>query len=154
MPPGSLDAAAGRLRLKTNFTECRLILRNVLLEHVEKRLGLLRAHVNSLEVLYGYVIGGCLSNAAEQKQEVPQIHTDLDAVGVVLAVVGCIGELDLGTHGLRHMPSVAFDLACQCATAFRINFGGGVQEGDRCFWLPFKNLYEFWYNHCSSFFVG
>ena len=59
------DASAG-LRLESNLSKSVLVLRHVLLQHVEERLGLLRTDVNPLKVLNGYVVGRSLIHDAEQ----------------------------------------------------------------------------------------
>ena len=80
-------------------------------QFIQQRLSLLWTYVYPLKILNCNVIRGGLGDAAEQKQEVPQIHTYLDAISVVLTVIGCIAELDFGTHRLRHIwLSVTFGL--------------------------------------------
>src|ERR1039457_2040272 len=84
--PRSLDGPGRRVRLKLDLAERGFVLVDVLLEDVEQRLGLLRAEVNSLEILDIDVIGRGLVDQAEEQEEVPEIYTDLDAVGVALPV--------------------------------------------------------------------
>ena len=52
--------ASRRMRLQLDLAKRRLILGDVLLQHVEQRLRLLRADVNALEILYGDIVRGCL----------------------------------------------------------------------------------------------
>src|ERR1035437_9824869 len=100
--PPSLHDGVGGLRLQLDFTKSGFVLRDVLLENADERLGLLRADVDALEIVDSGVFRRGLVHAAEQKKEIPQIHPHLDAVGVVLPVVGCVNQLNLGRGGLNH----------------------------------------------------
>jgi hypothetical protein len=42
------------------------------------------------------LVGILLGHGTEDEEEVPDAHSDLDAVGVTVAVVGCVGELEGG----------------------------------------------------------
>ncbi len=88
----------GGVRLETNFPEGRFVLIDILLEHVQQRFGLLGADVDTLKILDVYAIGSGLIDTPEQQQEVPEIHPHLHAIGVIFAVVGSGGELDLGSR--------------------------------------------------------
>ena len=46
-----LDGAGGAVRLQLNLSECRLVLRDILRQDVQQRLGLLRAQINALKVV-------------------------------------------------------------------------------------------------------
>src|SRR5579884_2502526 len=91
---GLLDGRACNARFQPNFAESGLVLRQVLRQHVGKRLGLLRADIDALEVVDLHVLRRGLVHSAEHKEEIPQIDADLNAVGVALTVVPGIGELD------------------------------------------------------------
>src|SRR5215469_14969399 len=108
------DAPAG-LGLQPDFAKSRLILVHVLLQHVQKSLGLLRADVNPLEILNRNLVRSCLIHTPEQKQEIPQIHANLDAVCIVLAIFRRIGELDLRSGRLRHSYRVPSQIAAKAA---------------------------------------
>src|SRR5690349_20378538 len=90
------------MRFELDFTECGLVLRDILLQHVEQRFGLLRAHIDGLEVVDGDVIRRSLADAAEHQKEVPQVHANLHAVGIIFAVFRRVDELNLGGGGLGH----------------------------------------------------
>src|ERR1700682_4114136 len=104
-------ARAG-MRLQVDFAEGGFVLRDVLRQDVVQRLGLLRAEIDALKVVYEDVVGRGLVDHAEAEQEVPQVHPHLHAVGVALPVIGCVVELDfrllgrLGVHTLLWWHSV------------------------------------------------
>ncbi len=53
---GLLNDPAAGLRLQLDFAERRFILGHVLLQHIEKRFGLLRTDVNSLKIMNRHVV--------------------------------------------------------------------------------------------------
>ena len=69
--------------------------RHILLQDVEQRLGLLRADIDALKVVDRDVIRRRLVHPAEHQEEVPQVHADLHAVGIVLAILRGVDELNL-----------------------------------------------------------
>lgn len=98
----SLDNRRAGLRLQSDFTECRFILGDVIAQDVEQRLGLLRADVDPLEVVDRHAVRRRLIHPAEHQKEIPQVDPNLHTVGVVLAVLRGVDELDLGSRWLRH----------------------------------------------------
>ncbi len=90
------------VRLKFDFTESRFVLRNVLLQDVHERLGLLRAEIDALKILDVHLLRHGLIHQAEQQQKIPQIHPDLHAVGIALAVIGAIYQVDFRLRLLAH----------------------------------------------------
>src|SRR5260370_42608423 len=90
------DTLAG-LRFKSDLPKGRLILRDVLLQDLKQRLGLLGAEVDALEVVNGNVIRSNLVHPAKQKEKIPEIHAHLDAIGVVLTILGRIDQLNRGS---------------------------------------------------------
>ena len=76
-----------------------LVLGEVVAEDVPEGLGLLRAEVDALEVLDVELVGRLLGHGAEDEEEVPDAHADLDAVGVAVAVVLGVGEVECGLFG-------------------------------------------------------
>jgi hypothetical protein len=68
-------------------------------EDVPEGLGLLRAEIDALEVLDVKLFGSVLGHGAEDEEEVPYAHADLNAVGVVFAIVLGIGESECGLFG-------------------------------------------------------
>src|ERR1700693_3559803 len=85
--PGSLDSAGGAVRLQLDFSEGGLVLRDILRQDVQERLGLLRAQVNTLEVVDQHVLGCGLVHRSEHQEEVPEIDAYLNAIGIALAVI-------------------------------------------------------------------
>ncbi len=73
-----------------------LVLGEILAEHIPESLGLLRAEVDSLEAGEHDLVGGILAHGAEAEEEVPDAHADLNAVGVALAIIFGLGELESG----------------------------------------------------------
>jgi hypothetical protein len=122
-PPASLverplSGGSGK-GLERDGAEGLLILSEVLAEHVEEGLGLLRAEVDALEAANGDLIGGVLVSGAEGEEEVPDAGAHLHAVGVALAIVGGFGDVDPGLGvGLMNV--------CHCLCSFVLpqeNFG-------------------------------
>src|SRR6185437_842559 len=92
----------GSAGLELDFAERRLVLFDVLLQHVKQGFGLLGTNVNALEVRDGNSVRGSLIDAPEQQQEVPQVHPDLNAIRVILTVLRSVRQLDLGRRRLAH----------------------------------------------------
>src|SRR5271169_1161467 len=82
--------------LQGEGAEGLFVLGQIVAEYVPEGLGLLGAEVDSLEVLDGELLRVLLDHGAEDEKEVPDAHSDLDAVGVAIAVVRGVGELDCG----------------------------------------------------------
>ena len=93
-----VDRAAGRreLRLEREGAEGLLVLGEVVAEDVQQRLGLLGTEVDALEVVDLDLVGRLLVHGAEDEEEVPDAHADLDAVGVAVAVVSEWSWLTVG----------------------------------------------------------
>ncbi len=111
------SAGVGEL-LKGDGAEGLLVLGEVVAEHVPEGLGLLRAKVDALEVFDGELVGALLAHGPEDEEEVPDAHTDLDAVGVAVAVVLGAGEFERGLFLLwvwvlrAHRISFGLSLCC------------------------------------------
>src|SRR5215472_18461017 len=80
--------------VEPDLSEGGFVLSHVVLQNAEEGLGLLRAHVDALEVGDADVIGSGRVDLAEKQEEVPEIHPNLDAVGVTFSVVGGLVEND------------------------------------------------------------
>jgi hypothetical protein len=92
-----VDWAAGLWELlEGDGAEGLLVLGEIVAEYVPEGLGLLGAEVDALEVLDGELVRGVLRHGAEDQKEIPYAHTYLDAVGVAVAVVFGVGELEGG----------------------------------------------------------
>src|SRR5256885_3168782 len=96
------DTSAG-LRFELDLAECVFVLRYVLLQYVEQRLGLLGAYIDALKILDGDLVGSGLIDDAEEQKEIPQVDTDLHAVRVVFPVIGGVGQVDF-RRLWRHRP--------------------------------------------------
>ena len=95
---GLVHWSTGRpvLRLQRERAESLLVLREVVAENIHQRLGLLRTEVDALEVFNLNVVGGILVHRPEDEEEIPDAHTDLDAVGVAVAVLVGLFRCDVG----------------------------------------------------------
>lgn len=83
-------------RVELDFAEGAFVVGDVLLEQRHERLRLLRAQINSLEVMKFDLRFRALLHGAEDEKEIPDIDADLHAVGVRLAVFGRLNELNIG----------------------------------------------------------
>jgi len=83
-------------RVELDFAEGAFVVGDVLLEQRHERLGLLRAQINSLEVMKFDLRFRALLHGAEDEKEVPDIDANLHAIGVGLAVFGRLNELNIG----------------------------------------------------------
>src|SRR5271165_4871586 len=81
---------SGGVRLKFNLAEGCFVLRDILMQDVEQRFGLLRAQVHALEVLNVYGVGSGLADGAEHEEEIPKVDSDLHAVGVTFAILRAV----------------------------------------------------------------
>src|ERR1700744_6524215 len=93
--------------LQCNGAKGLLILRNVLSEDVPKRLGLLRAEIDALQVLDGYGIGCVLMHEAKRQEEIPDAQAHLHAIGGGIAflpewVIRWCERGDLTPRGFPH----------------------------------------------------
>jgi hypothetical protein len=92
-----VDGTAGvRELLESDGAEGLLVLGEVVAEDVPEGLGLLGAEVDALEVGDAEFLRGLLGHGAEDEEEIPDAHADLNAVGVSVAVVRGAGELKGG----------------------------------------------------------
>src|SRR5580700_11041633 len=88
--------------IEFDFAEGILVSRDVLLQHSEQGLGLLRAQIDALKILDLDLGFALLDERAEHQEEVPDIHANLHAVGIVFTIVGSIGQSDGGLSRIRH----------------------------------------------------
>jgi hypothetical protein len=86
----------GELLLEREGTEGLLVLGEIAAEDVPESFGLLGAEVDALEVLDGELVGVLLRHGAEDQEEVPDAHANLNAVGVAVAVVLGVAEFEGG----------------------------------------------------------
>jgi hypothetical protein len=104
----------GQLLLQRDVTEGLLVLCEVVSDYIPESLGLLWAEVDALEVLDVDLVRGLLGHRAEDEQEVPDAHADLNAVGVAVAVAVGLGELQLGLLGRRILLTHGIAFCCCC----------------------------------------
>src|SRR5215475_8217278 len=95
------DSAAG-VRLQLDLPESGFVLRDVLLQIVEQRFGLLVTDVDALKIMNRHVVRRRLANTAEHQEEIPKIHANLYAVRIIFAIFRGIDELNLRCGLLRH----------------------------------------------------
>src|ERR1700693_4067008 len=84
------------LWLKRESAESLFVLGNVLPKDIQESLGLLGAKVNGLVVANGDLIGAFAGGVAKNKLKIPDAHAHLHTVGVGLAVVGRLGQVQVG----------------------------------------------------------
>ena len=88
--------------IEFDFPEGVLVACDVLLQHAQQCFGLLWAEVDSLEVLDFDLRLALLQKRSKHEKEVPDIHPDLYAVGVVFTIFSSIHQLDGRLDGIRH----------------------------------------------------
>ncbi len=89
-------------RVQLDFAKGILVSGHVLLQNPEQCFGLLRAQINSLEVLDFYLRFRLLQQGSENQEEIPDVDADLHAVGVVFSVCGSIRKLHVRLSRIRH----------------------------------------------------
>ena len=57
---------------------------------------MLRTDVHALKILDRDIIGGGLVHQSEEQEKIPEVDTDLDAVGVPFPIICGVVQLDLG----------------------------------------------------------
>src|SRR5215472_6104200 len=92
----NLSRRLGHGGIELDFAEGLFVLDHVLLQDGHQRFGLLRAQVDSLEVLHLHLACALRLHAAEDQQEVPNADAHLHGVGVALAVFGGVDEVNVG----------------------------------------------------------
>jgi len=88
--------------IEFELAECALIAAYVLLQNGHECFGLLRAEVHALEVLDLDLGLALLLHGSEDQEEIPNVDSDLHAIGVVLAILGGIDEFDVRLDWDRH----------------------------------------------------
>ena len=100
-------AGSSRPGIKLDLTKRALVVRHVLLQNCRQRLGLLRAEINALKISHFHLIFGLLLHGAENQEKIPDIHSNLHAVGVGFPVIRSIGNGKIRLRGDDHgAPSV------------------------------------------------
>ena len=89
-------------RIQLNFAERILVLCDILLQNRQQGLGLLRAHIDTFKVGDLDLAFGLLLQSSEDKKKIPDADSYLHAISVILAVVGCAHELNIGLHRRVH----------------------------------------------------
>jgi len=98
--------ATGGARIELNLAKGGLIIGDILLQERHEGLGLLRAEVDALEVAQLHLGFGSLLHGAEHEEKIPDVHADLDTVGIGFAVVRSLDKLQIRLIWLIHMRSV------------------------------------------------
>src|SRR6516164_5871493 len=95
-------AAGMHARIELNLAKGSLVIDQILLQDGIQRLGLLRAEVDALEVAnldFRFVL---LLQRAKHQKEIPDVDPYLHAVGVVLAVIGGVSQLNRRLRRICH----------------------------------------------------
>ena len=95
-------AGSRSARIKLDLPKRALVIRNILLQDREQRLGLLRAQINALKISHFHLIFRVLLHGAEHEEKVPDIHSHLHAVGVSLSIFGSIDDVEIWLRGIHH----------------------------------------------------
>ena len=80
-------AAAHHAWVELNLAERTLISGDVLLQYRHQCFGLLRAEINALKISHFHLRFRLLLQGPENKKKVPDVHPNLNAIGVALAVI-------------------------------------------------------------------
>src|SRR5947209_3504223 len=92
----------GHSGVQLDLPECALILRDILLQDRKQRLGLLRAHVDTLEIVDLNLRLTLLLQCAKDQEEVPDAYPHLHAVGITLTIIRTVDQLDIRLHRNSH----------------------------------------------------
>jgi len=106
--PRLVNGAAGRghAGIELDLAEGAFVSGDILLQNGHERFGLLRAQIDALKVADLDLGLGWLLHGAEDKEEIPDVDADLNAVGVVFAIIRSMAELDVGLVRRVHANSV------------------------------------------------
>src|SRR6266849_9672102 len=103
----SLHERCAGVRLQLDLAERALVLADILLQHIQQGLGLLRTEIDALEIVNVDVVRRGLVHQPEQQKEVPKVDANLHAVGIAFAILGCIDQVNLGLlWRLAHRPNM------------------------------------------------
>src|SRR5208282_2629031 len=103
MNGASVNGSTWGARIKFDLAERGFVVRHVLLHERHERLGLLRADINPLKVSQLHLRLRALLHRPENQEEIPDIHPDLHAVGVGLAIIGGLYELHIRLVRCNHV---------------------------------------------------
>src|ERR1700681_537257 len=117
-----VNRSARGARFKFDLAERGLVVGHVLLQERHERLGLLRAEINPLKVSQFHLRLRALLHRPENEEEIPDIHPDLHAVGVGLAVIGGLHELHI-----RWVPCIHVS-QCNAGTDYRAKYTAKFQS--------------------------
>src|SRR6266550_2086899 len=95
-------AGSGHARIEFDFAKSAFITGHILLQDGSQRLGLLRAQIDSLKIKHFDLVLGLLLESAEHQEEIPHVHSYLNAIGVALPVLRTVDQLDVGLRWNRH----------------------------------------------------
>lgn len=95
-------AGRGKAWIEFDLAEGAFVANYVLLQKSEQGFGLLRAEVNALKVANFHLGFGLLLQSSEDEEEVPDIHAHLHAVGIGLAIIRRIGQLNIRWYREAH----------------------------------------------------
>lgn len=97
-----LTGSGCHARIQLDLAKRAFVAIHILLQDGHQRLGLLRAQINALEVLYFDLGLALLLQRAEDQKKVPHTYPHLHAIGVVLAVTFGFDQFDIGLIWIRH----------------------------------------------------
>ena len=95
-------AGSHHTRIQFDFAKCALVPGDILLQDRRQGFRLLRAQIDALKIVDLHLGLALLLQGTEYQKEIPDIHSHLHAVGIVLTIFGRIDELDIGLRWVRH----------------------------------------------------
>ena len=146
-PDHRRQRSAGNLELRSrddalvelDLAKRRLILRDVLLQHVEKRLRLLRAQINSLKIAQLNLRFRTLLHRSKHEKKVPDIHADLHAVRIGFAIFRCVDEFHIRLRRCIHSKKCTVSggiVSADCLCLPMVRFRKFLRAPSRPWWFP------------------
>jgi hypothetical protein len=89
-------------RIKFDFSERALVVADVLLQNRHQRFGLLRAEIDALKVMDFDLGLALLLHGPKDEEKIPDVDSDLNAIGIAFAIVGIIHQLNIGLRRVGH----------------------------------------------------
>src|SRR2546430_11193582 len=89
-------ALSHHARVELDLPKRAFIASDILLQNRHERLGLLWAQINSLKIAHLDLRLALLLQGTKNQEKIPNVHAHLHAVGIALAVIVCINQLDIG----------------------------------------------------------
>ncbi len=89
-------------RIQFDLSKCAFIARDVLMQNGGEGFRLLRAEVDTLKISDLHLRFTLLLQGSEYQEEIPNVHSDLHAIGIVFPIIGSIYHFYLWLRWNRH----------------------------------------------------